>query len=78
MPGFQLLLGENYKLKKIIPGEVGGSAESHFWEEEDYYRSTVGRRELVYGFPQFLCPNSKCQQTQEELTARPLQYEVPW
>lgn len=77
MPGLQLLLGENSKLKEMIPGEVGGSAEGHTWEEEDY-RRTIGRRELVYGFPQPLCPNSKCQQSQEELTASPSQYEAPW
>lgn len=77
MAGFQLLLGENSKLKEMIPGEVGGNAEGHAWEEE-VYRRTVSRRELVYGFAQPLCPNSKCQQTQEELIASPLKYEAPW
>lgn len=46
MPDFQLLLGKNSKLKEIIPGGVVGGTEGQAREEEKF-RKTIGRREVV-------------------------------
>lgn len=75
MPGFQLLLGENSNINEIIPEGLDGGVKGQAKEKE---RKTIDRRELVYGFPQHLCPNSKLQNTQAEKIASLSQYGAPW